>query len=92
MMLTPSIKTLSRDLDMMRIEEDPPPGSEISMVLPDLDRLRLVQDPSPGAEISMVLPGLDRLRHSSSGAEDICARYIGCLESCRVVCYNVTHP
>ncbi|KAK9919538.1 hypothetical protein M0R45_028129 [Rubus argutus] len=59
---------------MMRIEEDPPPGSEISMVLPDLDRLRLVQDLSPGAEISMMLPGLDRLKHSSSGAEDICAR------------------
>lgn len=89
MMLTPSIKSLSRDLDMMRIEEDPPPGSEINMVLPDLDRLRLVQDPSPVAKISMVLPGLDRLRlveDSSSVAEDICARYIGCLESCSVLC------
>ncbi|PRQ41819.1 putative aminoacyltransferase, E1 ubiquitin-activating enzyme [Rosa chinensis] len=77
MMLTPSIKTLSRELDMLRIEEDPPPGVEMSMVLPDLDRLMLVQDPPAGAEISLVLPGLDRLRlveHSTAGGEDVFAR------------------
>lgn len=78
MMLTPSIKTLSRDLDMMRIEEDLPPGAEMSMMLPDLDRLRLVQNSSPaGVENSMVLPGLDRLRlveQSTGGGEDAFAR------------------
>ncbi|XP_050380629.1 ubiquitin-conjugating enzyme E2 2-like isoform X2 [Argentina anserina] len=77
MMLNPSINTLSRDLDMLRIEEDLPPGAEMSMVLPDLDRLRLVQEPPAGAEISMVLPGLDRLRlveQSTAGGEDVFVR------------------
>ena len=80
MMSVPSINTLSRDLDMLRIEEDLPPGAEMSMVLPDLDRLRLVQEPPAGAEISMVLPGLDRLRlveHSTAGGEDVFVTFFG---------------
>ncbi|XP_004302057.1 PREDICTED: ubiquitin-conjugating enzyme E2 2-like [Fragaria vesca subsp. vesca] len=65
---------------MMRIEEDLPPGAEMSLVLPDLDRLRLVQNSSPaGAENSMVLPRLDRLRlveQSTGGGEDVFARLL----------------